>query len=358
MQKSNNIIISPLNWGLGHATRIIPIIEYCLQNDKNVVIVGNGESFKLLCDKFPTCKSEYLPSPKMTYGKRKAMGFKFAINAILLSFNVLGERRKLKKIIKLHNIDTIISDNRPGIYSKKVKSIYISHQINVFTKKENNFLSKFLTFLHKLVIKKYTYCFVPDYENSEFAGRMSKNNNSLNLIYVGILSRFQNFKNIKPKRDLKKYDILAIISGPEPQRSIFENIIVEQLKTENYSCLVIRGLPHEQTKRENLLNVDFCNHCCDDDFYFYVNNASLLISRSGYSSIMDIMNFNKNSIIVPTPAQPEQEYLAEKLNKKFKFVSLKQAELANVKLSAISFEQNDTAINNSISLDKILQKYI
>ena len=358
MKKSQNILVSPLNWGLGHATRLIPIIEWCLKNNKNVFILGNGESFKLLCERFPDCKNIYLSAPKMIYGKKTALNFYFVLSAILLIFNVFIERRKVSKIIKTYNIDTIISDNRPGVISKKVKSIYISHQINVFTSKKNNLISKILTSLHKIVIKKYDACWVPDNAKSELTGRMSENVNNLNLNYIGILSRFQNTENFATQLNLKTYEIVAIVSGPETPRSIFENIIIRKLLNENYKSLIIRGLPKNKKCIKSKNNIDFLNHCNDNEFFHYISNAKIIICRSGYSSIMDMLVFNKNVIIVPTPGQPEQEYLAKRLNKKYNFVSLQQEDFKNIFLSQINFNSKKCFENDTNKLNEFLNLHL
>ena len=358
MQKSENILISPLNWGLGHASRLIPIIEYFLENNKNVFIIGNGESFKLLSERFPNCKSLYLFAPKMKYGRRKAISFNYILSAILLVFNVFIERRKVSKIIKNYNIDTIISDNRPGVFSKNVKSIYISHQVNVFTKEKNNLCSKILTNIHKKIIQKYDCCWVPDNFDSEFAGRMSENPSKLNLKYIGILSRFQNFANYSLKQDSKTYEIVAIVSGPEPQRSIFENIVLDKLRKENINSLIIRGLPQSKEVLENEANIDFLNHCSDSDFYNYLKKAKLIICRSGFSSILDMLVFNKNVIILPTPGQPVQEYLARRLNSKYNFISLQQEELYDFDFSKIKFQNQNYFENDKNKLKFFLEEYL
>ena len=358
MRKSQNILVSPLNWGLGHATRLIPIIEWCLKNNKNVFILGNGEAFKLLCQRFPDCKNIYLSAPKMRYGKKTTINFHYVLSAILLAFNVFVERCKVSKIIRTYNIDTIISDNRPGVFSKQVKSIYISHQINVFTRERNNLVSKILTILHKKVIKKYDACWVPDNSKSELTGRMSENVNNLNLNYIGILSRFQNMENFTAQQDLKTYEIVAIVSGPETQRSIFEKIIFEKLLEENRKSLIIRGLPKDSKCVENKDNIDFLNHCSDSEFFHYISNAKIIICRSGYSSIMDMLVFNKNVIIIPTPGQPEQEYLAKRLNNKYNFVSLQQEDLKNICLSQIDFQTKQSFENCTNELYEFLNLHL
>ena len=143
-----------------------------------------------------------------------------------------------------------------------------------------------------------------------------------------------------------------------PDFSIFEKIIIEKLLEENRKSLIIRGLPKDSKCVENKDNIDFLNHCSDSEFFHYISNAKIIICRSGYSSIMDMLVFNKNVKIIPTPGQPEQEYLAKRLNNKYNFISLQQEDLKNICLSQIDFQTKQSFENDKNKLNEFLNLHL
>ncbi len=356
MKSSTNILICPLNWGLGHASRMIPIIDFCIKRNKNIIIAGNGNSLDLLARRFPNLEIEYIPAPTLQYSTKRAIGFTFYFNFFLLFVNMYRERKYLKNIVNKYMIDTIISDNRPGIYLPKLKSIYFTHQINVYPSKNRGILSNILSKLHKNIIKKYDYCFVPDFDNNSYAGRLSKNTTGLNLKYIGPLSRFSivqpNYSENKPK-----YDIVCIISGPEPQRKVFEDILIKKFKNENTKTLIFRGLPEKQSENIQIGNIRLINHCDDSEFLSYLNSAEIILCRSGYSTIMDLITIRKNAILIPTPGQPEQEYLGNHL-KKYGFICVKQNDILNFDITETSFIDYKPIEPNGEDLKNLLDLYL
>jgi uncharacterized protein (TIGR00661 family) len=357
VHKSKNILISPLNWGLGHASRLMPIIDYCIENGKNVIIAGNGESLSLLKNKYPNLISETIPAPKMKYGRKRAINIVFIFRSLLMIANILRERIYTRNLIKKYKIDTIISDNRPGIWSRKLKTIYISHQLNVFTGKSQNLSGKFLSFMHRRIIKKYTHCWIPDYENElSIAGRMSQNNQNLKLNYIGILSRF--VESSKAIASNQEYKIVCIASGPEPQRSILEEICLELLNKLGHKSLIIRGLPNEQNSNSGTSKIKIINHCSDDEFYKYIFGADIILCRSGYSTIMDLIALGKKAILIPTPGQPEQEYLSEHLSKYLGYISVEQSKLAEFDFSNIAEQKISDVIFETDAYKKVLALHL
>jgi len=355
LEKSQNILISPLNWGLGHASRIIPIIDYCLNSGKNVVIAGNGVSLDLLKNKYPDLTTVNLPAPTLHYGNKRAISLRLVIKVLFMLINFRKERRLTKRIIRQYNIDTIISDNRPGVYSSRVKSIYITHQVSIFISARSGLLSAIFSKFHQNIIAKYDYCWVPDFEGeNSLAGRLSSNVKDLQLFHIGPLSRFAIKGYSWEPTKIVEYKIVCIISGPEPQRSSFETLVISKLQNTKHNSLIIRGLPNTETTLKSIANVSFLNHCDDNQFYNYLQSADLIICRSGYSSIMDIFAIGKNALIIPTPGQPEQEYLAEYLSGKYGFIGMSQNEFAHADLSTVDFpKQSQNEYDNS-ALKKIL----
>ena len=226
----------------------------------------------------------------------------------------------MQQIIKEHHIDAVISDNRFGLFTKLVPCIYITHQINIQT--GNLFANKIANYIHWHFLKKYTQTWIPDYEKDGLAGDLSHPKKLPgNSKYLGALSRFTSTTTIE-----KKYDILIALSGPEPKRSIFEEKIVKQCQQINKTVLLVRGLPgNSEELIHSLTNLSAVNHLPADKLNHALLQSDLIIARSGYTTIMDLVKLQKRAILVPTPGQTEQEYLGDHLKERRYFYSVKQS---------------------------------
>lgn len=322
------ILVTPLDWGLGHATRCIPIINELINHPCEVLIAASGESFFLLKKEFPSLLILRINSYKIRYSRNKKwLPFKLALQVPAIAFSIWKENLWLKKIIKIHKIDAIISDNRFGMYNKRILSVYMTHQL--YIKTGNIFFEKIVQKLHHYFIKKYNYCWVPDYKENGLAGELSHRENSYsNIVYIGPLSRVELLNNVP-----KIYDVLISISGPEPQRTVFEKKILSELKNFNKTVLFLRGLPneHRNLKIDNE-SVKIVNHLSAIELSKAFQQSKIIISRSGYTTIMDLVKLGKNAILVPTPGQTEQEYLASYLMKKNIFYSEEQDKFSLIKI--------------------------
>lgn len=311
---SPRILVAPLDWGLGHATRCIPIIKELITHGSEVYIAADKSILYLLKKEFPSSVFLRCKGYEIKYGRSKRSFF----SAILSQFprilhTVFRENQWLKNTVKKYKIDAVISDNRFGMYHKRIPSIYITHQLQI---KTGNAFTDFLAKkIHHFFINKYSICWVPDEKEDGIAGELSHPKNiPPNVEYIGILSRFHAIPSEKI------YDLLITISGPEPQRSNFEKEILKQLKNFSGSVLLARGLPdsNDLLTSENPL-VKIVNHLTAAELNKSLEQAKMIIGRSGYTTIMDLVALNKKSILIPTPGQPEQEYLAEYLFKKSYF---------------------------------------
>ncbi len=320
--KQKTILIAPLNWGLGHATRDIPIIKHFLKNNYKVIIAADKAPLSLLKQEFPKLEFIKLPAPEIRYATKKNMLFKMFISTPKLIWGIYIEHQSLKNIIKKHTVDVVISDNRYGLWNKDIHSIFITHQLEIQTPKKIAFLKKFINKINHWFIKQFDECWVPDYKNQEnIAGKLAHINQKLEKIrYIGLLSRFQdlNIENIN-----HNYQILIILSGPEPQRSILQKILEKQIATTSKKALFVLGKPNENLKYTTR-NIDFVNHLPANKLAAYIVSTPYIISRSGYSSIMDYLYLNKKAILIPTPGQTEQEYLSAYLKEKKWFYSCTQ----------------------------------
>ncbi len=316
------ILIAPLDWGLGHVTRCVPIIKLLERQNCKLIVAANGDVFSLLKKEFPSMVILRLSGYKIRYSRnKKLLLFKLLLQLPKLAISIYKENTWIKKIIRNYKPNVIISDNRFGMYNKDVISIYITHQLAI---KTGDFvLDKIVNAMHNNFIKKYDQCWVPDFKEDGLAGDLSHPKKPQpNIIYLGALSRFE---NILPRE--KTYDLLVSISGPEPQRTIFENVVFYQLKNIKKRVLIVRGLPGEN-KDFKTFNpfVEIVNHLPAADLNKVFLESGIVICRSGYTTIMDLIKINKKAILVPTPGQTEQEYLADYLMKKKYFFSVPQEE--------------------------------
>jgi len=308
--KQKRVLVCPLNWGLGHATRCIPIINLLIQNNAKVIIAAEGRSLELLKKEFPELEYIVFKGYDITYSKSLFLALKMIFSIPKILNGIKREHRELDKLITDYNIDIVLSDNRYGCWNKKITSVFITHQLMIKSPIGEKVL-------HKIVlsyIKRYTFCWIPDWQGKD---NLSGDLAHLypipsNASFIGALTRFNQFTTTEEK----KYDVMAIISGPEPQRSIFERIVSEQIYKSNLNALLVFGLPEGNIKHETKAKVKMVSHLNSKEMEEAIRSSDLIISRSGYSTILDLAALGKKAIFIPTPGQTEQEYLAYQLKEK------------------------------------------
>lgn len=312
------ILVAPLNWGLGHATRSIPMIKELLAQNAEVLLASDGRSYELLKTEFPELKLFKLTPYDVIYSK-ESMIFNIAAQLPKILIAIYKEHQSFSRIIQNENIAGIISDNRFGCYNSKVFSVYVTHQLNI--KVPLKPVEMFTRLVNRKIIDKFDECWIPDYPGKgNISGELSKPDKIRNSKFIGALSRFQ-YKDLP-----LEYDVLALLSGPEPQRSVFEKLVFEQLNKLSLKCIIIQGRTEiEETKTVG--NITIISHLKEEALNEVIATSKFIISRSGYSTIMDLIQLKKKALIVPTPGQTEQEYLAEKLHKRKLFISQTQKEL-------------------------------
>ena len=315
------VLVAPLDWGLGHTTRCIPIIQELFRQDFTVLLAAEGNSAHLLRKEFPSLTIISLKGYKIAYSKTQVF-FKVKlfgqIPKILKA--IKQEHTWLQKIIKEYAIDIVISDNRYGLYNTKIKSIFITHQLAIET--GNTFSNWLVQKLNYRLINKFHECWIPDEEAPfDFAGKLShpKEMPVIQTQYIGILSRF--------KKDTaeKNIDLLVLISGPEPQRTALENMMLLQTTKISLRMVLVRGLPEASSIIVNTnKELQIFDHLPATELNKLIQSSNFVIARSGYSTIMDLIALQQKAILIPTPGQTEQEYLAEYLAAKKYFVAVKQ----------------------------------
>lgn len=306
------ILICPLNWGLGHATRCVPIIQKLLSEGHEPVLVSDGFPLEFLQQEFPTLRFLEFPSYSIRYSNGTSQ-----IIAMLRSFpkileGIVKEHLWLKNLLKTESFDQIISDNRFGMWNKHINSIYITHQLMVKMPRSLKILEPLVWLLHRTIINRYNACWIPDLkENDGLSGDLAhKYPLPKNAIFIGPLSRFASMKNILP---IKDFDTVAILSGIEPQRSIFENEMIQKHQNTESKMLIIKGQPQKTKTQTELGNITLVSHLTSDEMASYLIGTKKIISRSGYSTIMDLAALNclSKAEFIPTPGQTEQEYLSK-----------------------------------------------
>lgn len=303
------VLVAPLDWGLGHATRCIPVIRKLQQLGCEVMVTGSGPSLQLLRAEFPSLKSFFIEGYNPVYPSNGQMVRKMILQIPKFFRTISVEHKQIETFVKEQKIDLVISDNRYGCWSSHVPSVFITHQSNIMMPQRFGWLSGIIRRLNERYIKRFTYCWVPDVKGKlSLAGDLISFRKSMldvPVFYVGPLSRFRPSQTSLKK----KYDILAVFSGPEPQRTIFENKVMPQLKTSGLRYFVVRGVMSSDETHEN----NMVNFLTAADLQEKIESSDLVLARSGYSTVMDMSALGKKVIFVPTPGQTEQEYLARRL---------------------------------------------
>jgi len=350
--------VAPLDWGLGHAARCIPLIRELQRYPVRLLLAAEEPVLSVLREAFPHLEIIPLKGYQITYSRVKRwMFFRIGLQTPRIILRAFKENLWLRKIHRQYQLSAIISDNRFGLYHPGVKSIYITHQLQVKT--GHRFADRIASAIHRVCIRRFTECWVPDSMSADnLAGSLSHTDKSLpHLYYIGPLSRLES-----SGARATTIDLLLLISGPEPQRSLFEKTLLEALTGYKGTAVLVRGLPAEPGRPlwvQNTLgtNVQVFHHLDAKAMESYMNAASLVICRSGYTTVMDLVQMRKKAVLIPTPGQAEQEYLATHLQQQQYFCSLQQENFsleAAIRL-AKSFSYQQPSLNMMAYPDAIKQ---
>ncbi len=309
MPKALNILFSPLDWGLGHASRSVSILKYLEEEGHHLTIGVNEISRRFLQDHIPSATFTNVPSYRINYGKGNSF-----FSYVGLSNRIWKAKREegkwVKDFVSQNQVDLIISDSRFGFRHSQIKSIIISHQLSLQFPKFWSLPGKVAQYINHQWLSAFDEIWVPDGESREISGELSRNPD-LKAQFIGIQSRFENKEYPKP---VDGSYVLCILSGPEPQRSILEEKIINQSFQLNLQLIIVGGQPNKEQASYELSNVKYFTHLPTAELATYIQHADLVISRSGYSSLMDYVTLGCKSIfLIPTPDQPEQIYLAKRM---------------------------------------------
>jgi predicted glycosyltransferase len=272
--------------------------------------------------------------------------------ALRLPYHILKEHFILKRLIKRLKIDIVISDNRFGLWNNDIKTILITHQLKVIFPKLFRVFEPVGAWVIRLMAEKFDSCWIPDYPDSNgLAGELSHLKKlPSNARYIGILSRFQKMESSPISTS---WELVGIVSGPSPQREIFIDKMEKLSQKHNIKTLIVKGIPSEGVDIVEKDGIWYAGHLNDMEFAEVIKSSKYLICRAGYSSIMDMASLGIKCILVPTPGQTEQEYLAKHLSNNGLFNTYKQIELENINISSSQTIQNSPT-NSSELLEKII----
>lgn len=302
------LLIAPLDWGIGHATRCVPIIQALEALSVDTVVASSGRAAALLKDEFPHLLHLDLPAYDIRYPSRN-MYWNIALQGNKILQTARQEHRLIQKWVNQYQLDGLISDSRFGCFSPKIPSAFLSHQVNIAIPFPP--LYRLVNSWNHWVIRRFDQCWIPDWpEPLALAGKLSSAPSTLNSVHVGPLSRFRN------KKAALEWDLLVLLSGPEPQRSYLEKSLLEQLNSFQGKVLIVQGKPEVKTGRTIDQKIFIRSHLNAYELNQALCASDLVVCRSGYSTLMDLSVLGKKALLIPTPGQTEQEYLAQRFQAK------------------------------------------
>ena len=323
------ILIAPLDWGLGHATRCIPIIRHLQESGHTPVIAASDRPMALLAAEFPDAELVDFKGYDITYPEGAGMAWKMFRSTPHILKRIADEHAELQGLIPKLRLDAIISDNRFGLHTRKIPSVYMTHQVMI---KAPGMVEPLLYRMHSDFMRKYHHVWIPDDAADGLSGDLAHRFPlPKNAMFIGPLSRFSMLE------EASTTDLLVVISGPEPQRTRFEQEVLKQLADFEGNAVVVLGRP-ELNRDETIGNIRIVSHLDAQRLQDEMARARLVVSRSGYSTIMDLAVMGKQAVFIPTPGQTEQEYLAKKYHHEGKHMMMTQR---NFKLTAAWQRRSD-----------------
>ncbi len=306
-RESKKILVAPLDWGLGHATRCIPLIHFLLQEGHEVVLGVCDGTAPILQHEFPTLPTLKLPGYEVKYSQHK---FGFALKLLLQLPRLLRiirkENRLLESAINSLGITHVISDNRYGLWHSSITSSILCHQVHLQVP-DFDFIEQLINRWHHRFLNRFDTCFIPDTAQHHYAGALSTPLSGLkNPVWIGPLSRF------KPLLETPiTNEVLILLSGPEPQRTLLETKLLAQWTSTQLSGVLVRGKANASDINPISNQLRIINLAQTDSLQQLIASSKMVIARSGYSTLMDLAVMNKKALLIPTPGQTEQVYLAQ-----------------------------------------------
>lgn len=351
METKKKILVAPLNWGLGHATRCIPIIKALENNGFEPLIASDGVALALLKKEFPHLLHLELPSYNIRYAEKgKNFMWKMLAQVPQIVSAIQNERKTVADWVKEYGIDGIISDNRLGVHHKRIPSVFMTHQLMVLT----GTTSWITTKLHHFYIRKFNECWIPDVAGTpNLTGKLGHlNNTSLkHLRYIGPLSRLHK-RVVEPK-----FDVMIILSGPEPQRTFLEEKLQSEFENYDKPVLFVKGKIEDEQQINIEKNITYYNFMNSEQLEIAFNQSDKIVCRSGYTTVMDLAQLGKKAFFIPTPGQYEQVYLAKKYKADGIAPSCKQENFSLDKINKIALYRGLQNFTTTISWTELFRLF-
>ncbi len=309
MERRRRILVAPLDWGLGHATRCIPIINALLKRNAEVIIAGSGVSAILLKDEFPTLTHYSLPGYAPQYSTSFAdSAMIWAMGRQLPHFikTINQEHTQINQLVKKEKIDVLISDNRYGCYSSTATSVFITHQPHILMPDKFKWMEMAVNYFNRRQMARFNACWIPA-PDGRLLGEMIPAALPPNTRFIGNLSRFK-----KLPGEIK-YKVVVVASGPEPQRQILVDMLRAQLIDLNLPAFLVAGRIDDLEKISTSGNLTEANYLDSAKLNQIIQQGEIIVARSGYSTVMDLAQLGKRAVFIPTPGQTEQAHLAARL---------------------------------------------
>lgn len=320
-----NILVAPLDWGLGHLTRCIPMIEHILRSGHQVFFAGNASQRRYIRDKFPDIPTLDLEGYNVHYTHHPLTLIPKIIGQIpRIRKQIRQEQDWLRKMIHTHKIDGVISDNRYGLHSKQVPCIFMTHQLKVRTRL-GHWADRIIQRFHYRFIEKFECCWVVDIpEAPGLSGELAhtKHMPAIRTEYIGLLSQCAGRK--KTILDDKEDYVLILLSGAEPQRTVLSDLLWRKAVKSDRPVIFVAGSEEAKIPENIPAHISFHKRLSSENLLIAINAASVVVCRSGYSSLMDLVALKKKAILIPTPGQSEQEYLARIMHRNGYFMRANQ----------------------------------
>lgn len=309
--QTRRILVAPLDWGLGHASRCVPLIRRFLQEGHTVTLAGTGASGDLLRLHFPALRFLELPGYAIRYPSHSGLVPYLGLQIPGLLRSIRKEHDWLEQLLKQESFDQIISDNRYGLWHPAIASVILTHQLYLPLPTSMRWAKGLVQRRLHRWLNRFGEIWVPDHPGREnLSGGLSHPApGNLRVEYIGPLSRFSTVSLQQVQQ--KTLDVVAVLSGPEPQRSLLESRIVASYQHTTMKVRIITGQPGVDRTRDSSGNIEFVGHLADEEFIDTMKRAGTIYCRSGYSSLMDLDALGLKAVLIPTPGQTEQEYLAE-----------------------------------------------
>ena len=306
MSNGRHDLVAVLDWGLGHASRSVSLLEDLAADGREITIASAGKALLFLREHFPNSAFVELPPYNIRY-PHHSMVVNMLRQFPKAASVIRREHRQLRSIVQKGGISRIISDGRFGCWHPEVESIWVAHQLQI--QHASKGLAKLAnTAYHHYIRSRFQEVWIPDQvAEPRLAGCLSEPIAGLRHHYLGPQSRFRNDRG---RIETRRYTYLALLSGPEPQRTKLEAILRAQLAVLDSPSLLVRGVPGETEIRQGPNQLYEVDCLLGDALAQAVQQAATSICRSGYSTLMDAWYWNKPLLLIPTPGQSEQEYLA------------------------------------------------